>query len=150
MPFPSCDEGLICSWRAYGANDIPTPGADLICYQNDLHVDTQYETDQNGNLWERYFNLDLYGKGDVKQIHDWERKGYTMDDLLQIVVENDWNSVTDRWGTAFFKKVDGQITRDDLGPVLGVEMWNLVSTDDAQWVQYTDLDLYAKGDFEQI
>jgi len=63
-------------------DEVTIPGAEKKCYLDHKYtVPTQYETDQNGNLWERYFDLDLYGKGDVKQIYDWEKKGYTMDDL---------------------------------------------------------------------
>ena len=126
MPYPSCDttKNLFCHWKA---DEVTLPGAEKQCYQDSIvHVPTTYHEDENGNLWERHNNLDLYGKGDVMQINNWESKGYDMEDLYQIVVDNDWNSVTLRWGTAFFKDVDGQITRDDLGYEEGAEMWNLV------------------------
>jgi hypothetical protein len=58
----------------------------------------------------------------VKSIYNWERD-YTLDDLRQMVIDNDWSSVTLRWGTAFFKKVDGQIDNHDLGYHRGAEIW---------------------------
>jgi len=64
----------------------------------------------------------------VEQIIDYKQKGYTLDDLKKIVISKDYNSVTTRWGHAFFKKVDGDITRDDLSRQTGAKMYVLNST----------------------
>merc|ERR1712038_2040247 len=110
--------------------------------------------DENGGAWVQYFDLDLYGKGDVETVM---AADYSLEELKQMVIDNNWSSFTLRYGYVYFKKVDYQMTEEDLVYVEGCEMWiydptvkenepNVVIDENGgTWVQYFDKYPWAEG-----
>jgi hypothetical protein len=74
------------------------------------------------NDWLRVVNKDMTDKGDVYEIENYE-DNYTLDQLKQIVIDNNWNSVSTWWGHAYFKDFAYPITEGDLNAENGVNIY---------------------------
>ena len=74
---------------------------------------------------------------------------YTLDELKQMVIDNDWSAFTLRWGYVFFKKFDNQVTEDDIGYVKGAEVWIYdPTTDESEENDLTEgdiMDMFTDG-----
>jgi len=74
------------------------------------------------NDWLRVANKDMTHKGDVLTIENFERT-YTLDQLKQIVIDNNWTSVSTWWGHAYFKDFAYTPSEEDLNNQNGVNIY---------------------------
>ena len=75
---------------------------------------------RDGEKWAYYYGYDLTGKGDVGWV---KTDKMSFDDLLQMVIDNGWSGFTLHKGTAYFKKIDAQLSLRHLNAKNGCETW---------------------------
>ena len=73
--------------------------------------------------WTLHKGTDLGGRGDVESKSDWVNTWKDLKGLKAYIKEKGYSGVSLRWGTAFFKKVDHVITRQELNDVSDCETW---------------------------